>query len=63
MSACLLPAVRDLYGRHPGAYYLEPWELQHLLFSLGYTDELLDEAEIATAVEVARTDRPHWMAA
>jgi hypothetical protein len=26
------------------------------LWSLNYTDELLDEAEIAAAVEVARTD-------
>jgi hypothetical protein len=63
MSARLLPAVRDLYGCHPGGYYLEPWELQHVPFPLGYTDDLADEAEIAAAVEMARTDRPHWMAA
>jgi hypothetical protein len=53
---CLLAAVRQLYSRLPETYYREPWELQHVLFSLGYTDELADEAEIAAAIEVARTD-------
>jgi hypothetical protein len=54
----LLPKVRDLYSLHPEATSLQPWELQSLLFSLGYSDGLLPEAEIAVAVEVARTD---WM--
>ncbi len=62
MSA-LLPAVRDLYSRHPEAVYLEPWELQSMLWSLGYTEDLADEAEIAAAVEVARLDWPQWRAA
>ncbi len=62
MSA-LLPAVRDLYSRHPEAVYLEPWELQSLLWSLGYTEDLADEAEISAAVEVARLDWPQWRAA
>jgi hypothetical protein len=53
---CLLAAVRQLYSRLPETYYREPWELQHVLFSLGYTDELADEAEIAAAIGVARTD-------
>ena len=53
MSA-LLPALRDLYSRLPETYHLEPWELQHVLFSLGYT------GEIASAVEVARHDWPQW---
>jgi len=35
-------------------YHLEPWELQHVLFSLAYT------GEIASAVEVARQDWPQW---
>jgi hypothetical protein len=52
----LLTAVRELYSRRPETYYLEPWELQHTLFSLSYTDNLADEAEIAAAIEVARTD-------
>jgi hypothetical protein len=55
-SAQLLPSLRDLYSRMPETYHLEPWELQHVLFSLGYVDDLEDEAEIAAAVEVARTD-------
>ncbi len=59
----LLPAVRELYSRLPETYVLEPWELQHVLFSLGYTDGLADEAEIAAAAEVARGDWPQWRAA
>ncbi len=59
MSA-LLPALRELYSRLPETYHLEPWELQHVLFSLGYTDDLADEAQIAAAVEVARGDYPQW---
>jgi hypothetical protein len=56
----LLPALRDLYSRLPETNLLQPWELQHVLFSLGYTDDLADEAQIASAVEVARGDRPEW---
>ncbi len=63
MSAELLPAVRELYSRLPETYHLEPWELQQVLFSLGYTDALADEGEIAAAVEVARGDWPQWRAA
>ena len=64
-SAPLLPAVRDLYSRLPEMYYRQPWELVHVLFSLGYTDNLADEAEVAAAVEVARGDWPGfaWRAA
>lgn len=59
-----LPAsVRDLYSRLPETYHFEPWELQHVLISLGYVDDLADEAEIAAAVEVARGDSPQWGAA
>ncbi len=59
----LLPAVRDLYSRHPEAFYLQPYELQSMLWSLGYTEDLADEAEISAAVEVARLDWPQWRAA
>ncbi len=59
----LLPAVRELYSRQPEAFYLEPWELQSLLWSLGYPDNLADEPEIAAAVEGARADWPQWRAA
>ena len=62
-STQLLPALRDLYSRLPEMYYRQPWELQHVLFSLGYTDDLADVGEIAAAVEVARGDRPRWSAA
>jgi len=62
-SAQLLPALRDLYSRLPETYHLQPWELQHVLFSLGYVDDLADEAEIAAAVEVARGDYPQWRSA
>jgi hypothetical protein len=59
-AAQLLPAVRDLYSRHPEYGHLQPWELQHVLWSLNYTDELADEHEIAAAAEVARQDYPEW---
>ena len=62
-AAQLLPCIRDLYSRLPEMYYRQPWELQHVLFSLGYTDDLVDEAEIAAAVEVARGDWSQWTAA
>jgi hypothetical protein len=62
-AAQIIPALRDLYSRLPETYHLQPWELQHILFSLGYVDDLVDEAEIATAVEVARPDWPQWNAA
>jgi hypothetical protein len=53
---CLLAAVRELFSRLPETRCLEPWELQHVLYSLGYTDDLAHEAEIASAIDVARTD-------
>jgi hypothetical protein len=62
-STQLLPAIRDLYSRQPGYFHHEPWELVHVLYSLNYTDDLADEAEIAAAVEVARQDGPQWKAA
>jgi len=62
-AAQLLPALRDLYSRHPEMFGLEAWELQSALFVLGYTDELEDEVEIAAAAEVARSDWPQWRAA
>lgn len=52
----LLASVRQLYSCQPEAFFLEAWELQSLLYSLGFTDSLAPEADIAAAVEVARTD-------
>jgi hypothetical protein len=60
VSVHLLPAIRDLYSRNPEYRYLEPWERQHVLWSLGYTEDLADEGEIAAAAEVARQDWPEW---
>jgi hypothetical protein len=62
-SAELLLAIRNLYSRHPEYFHHEPWELQHVLFSLCYVDDLASEVEIAAAVEVARGDYPQWRAA
>jgi hypothetical protein len=52
----LLASVREVFSRRSEAFVLEAWEMQHLLFSLGYTDDLAEEAEIAAAIEVAHTD-------
>jgi hypothetical protein len=60
MSARLLPAVRDLYSRHPEYLHHEPWELAQVLWSLKYTEDLEDEGEIAAAADVARQDWPEW---
>jgi hypothetical protein len=59
----LLPAIRELYSCHPEYFHHEPWELQHVLFSLGYVEDLAGEGAIAAAVEVAREDSPQWRAA
>jgi hypothetical protein len=53
---CLLAAVRDLYSRRPETRFLQSWELQHVLWSLGYVEDLASEAEIRAATEVARGD-------
>jgi hypothetical protein len=55
-SIDLLPAVRDVYSRLPETRDLMAWELQHVLFSLGYTDDLANESEIQAAIEVAIRD-------
>jgi hypothetical protein len=59
----LFPAIRDLDSRLPETYHLQPWELQWMLYALNYTDELENEAEIAAAAELARTDWPQWRVA
>jgi hypothetical protein len=62
-SAQLLPAIRELYSRRPEYFHHQAWELVHVLYSLNYTEDLADEAEISAAVEVARSDWPQWRAA
>jgi hypothetical protein len=48
--------LRDLFSRFPEYRHHQGWELQWLLFALGYSDELEDEGEIKSAVETARRD-------
>ena len=52
----LLAPVRELYSRRSETRFLEAWELQHVLLSLGYCDGLAPEAEITAAMDVARGD-------
>jgi hypothetical protein len=52
----LLPLLRELFSRFPEYRYYEAWELQWLLFALGYSNELEDENEIACAAGTARLD-------
>jgi hypothetical protein len=61
-AAELLPVLRDLYSRLPEMKFRQPWELVHVLYSLGYTDDLADEGEIFAAVGMARSDWPQWSA-
>ena len=56
MNAWRLLPLRGLYSRLPETRHLLAWELRIILWTLGYTDELEDEGEIAAAAEVARTD-------
>ena len=52
----LVASIRDLYARRPETRDLEAWELQSLLWSLGYTDCLAPEAGIEAAMKVAQVD-------
>ena len=54
--------IRDLYSRRPETVFSQPWELQMLLWSLGYTDELVNERDM-TAVEAARKGWINYSAA
>jgi len=47
----LLPVIRALYLQLSETRRLLPWELQQVLFSLGYTDGMENEGEIASARE------------
>ena len=52
----LLASTREVCSYLPETRYLKPWELQHVLFSLGYTEDLGDEAKIDAGIKIARTD-------
>ncbi len=62
-SAQLLPAIHELFSKHPEYWHHESGELQWILYALNYTDELENEGEIVAAVAVARSDWPRWRAA
>jgi hypothetical protein len=48
--------IREFFSRFPEYRHHQPWELQWLLFALGYSDELEDENEIAAALEALRVE-------
>jgi hypothetical protein len=52
----LVPLVRQLLSECPQYANHEGWELVHVLYSLGYVDDLLDEGELDAALQVAQTD-------
>jgi hypothetical protein len=46
-SAELLLAIRNLYSRHAESFHHEHWALLHVLFSLGYADDLVASPTMA----------------
>ncbi len=52
----VLGLVRELHSRRPETRFLEPYELQSLLWSLGYCEDLIPEGEIAVALEALRVE-------
>ncbi len=52
----LLALVRELYSRHPEYRHHEAWELAHVIWGLGYVEDLPNETELSAAIEVARRD-------
>ena len=55
-AAELLPIVRALLSERPEFAGHEAWELVHVLYSLGFVDDLVDEGELDAALQLARTD-------
>ena len=58
-----VPVVRTLLSLCPECFWYEPEELVDVLFSLGYTDDLVDAGEAWAAVEMAQADYPQWLPA
>jgi hypothetical protein len=50
----LLPAIRDLYSKRPEYSHHEPWEHAHILFSLGYVEDLAGERRSLQLAAVVR---------
>ena len=58
MSAAeLLPAVRELFSRHPKAAGFSPERIAHGLKMLGYVEERPDTYEVAYALEALDAER------
>ena len=55
----LLPAIRELYSRHPEYFHHEPWELPHVLFSLCYVEDLAGEKRERRSDELREAWRRH----
>jgi hypothetical protein len=55
-EAEVLPMLRELYSCLPEALGGEPYELQSLLWSLRYCEDLIPEDEIAAALEALRVE-------
>ena len=52
----VLGLVREIYSRRPETRFLEPYELQSLLWSLGFCDDLIPEGAITAALEALRVE-------
>jgi hypothetical protein len=52
----LLPILREFFSRYPEYRHREAWELQWLLYALGFSNDLEDENEIASAAETTSRD-------
>jgi hypothetical protein len=52
----VLPVLRKLPSRLRETHYHDAYELLSLLWSLGYCEHLIPEAEIAAGVKVALSD-------
>lgn len=56
MSPMCSPQSAKSTAAGPEARFLGPYELQSLLWSLDYCEDLIPEAAIAAAIEIARGD-------
>ena len=56
-AADLLPAVRDLFGRHPLAARCSPEQVAALLWVLRYVPEEPGVCEVGAALEVLDIER------
>ena len=50
--------LHNFFHLHPEWRGLEAWELEHVLFSLGYLQDLPDVDDLGLALQVALMDLP-----